>query len=487
VTAYGRPRFMGGDELSHLRYENETLKKRVEELSTGALAFATLIAHDGKTALISPGGGQLAEVTLPLALMLEPGDVVRIRNDAGGKSAIISRVESPPPVGVITKVQSILDETHFEAALSPHGESRVITHRKEHKVKVGDRVVLDSFASAIMTRNLGQADASKHAASDEGEEVTWEDVGGQEDAKRALREAVEDPIVHRDLFTKYKKRVSRGVLLYGPPGNGKTLLARAVASSIARRMGRKLSKTGFQYVKGPSLLDKFVGESEANVRRLFEQTRAHWKKEGTPCVLMIDEADSILGVRGASGFLGEGMERTIVPMFLAELDGFDPSGAFFLLATNRPDRLDPAILRDGRVDRKIAVKRPDEEGIRKILEIALLGRPQVKGLVEFAARAVEEKRPLYRLQCRAIDGVEIYRDLGYADLVSGARLVGLAERAAGHAIQREILGGKAGISERDIQQAIEEAVNEERGLDHAADLALFVEERKLNVEKVVRA
>ena len=482
MNSYGRPRF-GGDELSNLRYENQLLKDRVRELSTGAMAFATLISEDGENALISPGAGQLSEVTLPKSMGLHAGDVVRIRNDAGGRAAIVSRVESPPPVGVITKCARILDETHFEAAMSPHGESRVITHRKDHKVKLGDKVVLDSFASAIMIKNLGQEDEGKHAVSDAAEEVSWDDVGGQEDAKKALREAVEDPIVHADLYQKYRKRVSRGVLLYGPPGCGKTLLAKAVATSIAKRLGKKLSKTGFQYVKGPALLDKFVGESEANVRRLFEQTRAHWKKEGTPCVLMIDEADSILGVRGASGFLGEGMERTIVPMFLAELDGFDPSGAFFLLATNRPDRLDPAILRDGRVDRKIAVKRPDQEGAEKILRIACEGRPIGKGVIEFAMRAVFENRPLYKLT----HPVKGFTEFGYADLISGARLVGLVERAAGHAIQREILGGKPGISDRDFQLAIEEAYEEERGLDHAADLALYIEKKKLVVEKVVRA
>jgi hypothetical protein len=498
-TSYfrGNP-FQGhGSELDRLRHENGSLQQRVTELMNGSTQLGIIVSLDsdadhGPMATVASAGGNITETSWPRGMALHIGCPVRLRTDASGgaQSLAIVSFSKMPEGGNLSKVERINDETHFECSLL--NQKRLIFHDKHGTVdepKVGDSVLLDPLLGITLHKNLGSSTSVHTFTKDTG--VEWEDIGGQEEAKHALQDAIVSPIVHADLWKKYKRRGSRGMMLHGPAGCGKTLLARAAATALARAHGKRNTSSGFLYVKGPELLDKWVGNSEANVRRLFANTRAHLKKEGYPCVLFLDEADAVLGVRGANAG-NEGMERTIVPMFLAELDGFEDSGCFFLLATNRPDRLDPAIVRDGRVDRKARVGRPTQVDALAILEHTLTGKPHEKSVAELAGLAVayvwKATHKLYDVATHLPDneGVSMYLPLTFADLITGARLVGLVERATSYAIEREVLGNGSGIRPEDFTRAVDDAVKEERGLDHTADLFEWAETHGRVIEKVRR-
>jgi proteasome-associated ATPase len=273
-------------------------------------------------------------------------------------------------------------------------------------------------------------------------ELPWSSIGGQEEAVQAIRDTIELPFLHRDLFKRFEHTVPKGFLLYGPPGCGKTLLGKATAYNLRQQVK---AQTGvdrpefFLHVKGPEILNMWVGESERQVRDLFAQCRER-SNDGALAFLFIDEAESILGTRHGGRY--HTMASTLVPMFCTEMDGLEPlQNVVVILASNRADLIDPAILRPGRVDRKIKVKRPDAVGAQSIYEIYLrdslpLAEPKAelaKALVQVHYAKTEENQFLeviYRSGKRDI----LYR----GDLASGAIIAAVVERAKSLAIKRAI-------------------------------------------------
>jgi transitional endoplasmic reticulum ATPase len=232
-------------------------------------------------------------------------------------------------------------------------------------------------------------------------DVRWEDVGGLAQIKERLVEAVEWPLQYADLFTQAGIRPPKGILLTGPPGCGKTLLAKAIASE---------SKVNFISVKGPALLSKYVGDSEKGVREMF-----HKAKQAAPCIIFFDEIDALVPARGAGGSDAHVSER-VLSQFLAEVDGVEElKGVLFLGATNRPDMLDPAILRPGRFDVIVAIPLPDEQSRREIFEVHLRNKPLAPGIdVQKLAATTQD--------------------------FSGAEIQGICTKAALRAVRRAVAG-----------------------------------------------
>src|SRR5213593_1011814 len=273
-------------------------------------------------------------------------------------------------------------------------------------------------------------------------ELPWSSIGGQEEAVQAIRDTIELPFLHRDLFKRFEHTVPKGFLLYGPPGCGKTLLGKATAYNLRQQVK---AETGvdrpefFLHVKGPEILNMWVGESERQVRDLFAQCRER-ANDGALAFLFIDEAESILGTRHGGRY--HSMASTLVPMFCTEMDGLEPlQNVVVILASNRADLIDPAILRPGRIDRKIKVKRPDLAGAQSIYEIYLrdslpLAEPKTElaKIVVHAHFAHVPANQFLEVIYRSGKKDFLYR----GDLASGAIIAAVVERAKSLAIKRTI-------------------------------------------------
>jgi hypothetical protein len=352
-------------------------------------------------------------------------------------------------------------------------------HEDSYRVKFGGRVwrrhkTKPGHPTAGVDWELLAFDPESANLQNSLDEV-WGDIGGQEEAKRELVRAIQWPVLYPELFVLFKRRRSRGVLLYGPPGTGKTLLGKAVVKLLATLYNRKADDGGFQYVKGHQLLDQYVGNSEKAVKALFDRAR-RWKQEkGYPSVLFFDEADALFGKRSPSD-----QERSfsLVPALLAEMDGMDESGAFVVLATNRPDALDLAVTRPGRIDRKIRVTRPDQSATAQIFRIHLDGvllqqNWTLEQLSEEAASILfSPDWTLYQL--RLDDGDTA--SFGLKDLVSGAVIQNLVDRATANKMEYCIEHGQQeGLSPADLRQAAQEWIQEQRLLRHREEIAEWQE------------
>ena len=347
------------------------------------------------------------------------------------------------------------------------------------ELKAGDELRIDP-THRIALEKLADRKATKHVL-DEAPKVTWEQIGGQSEAIAAIRKAIEYPLLHAATFQQFKFSQPKGFLLYGPPGCGKTLIGQAAAASLSKvvsESGPEPSQKGegrapitggaFLHVKGPEILNMWLGESERMVRDLFAQAKAR-RQDGALPFIFIDEAESILGTRRAMRSFN--ISNTLVPMFCSEMDGIESlRDVVIILASNRPDLIDPAVLRPGRIDRKIKVARPNREAAMEILKVylsddlpldpavlAARGGEQGKAMASLAQEVIErlfrkaDENRLLSVRLRNGQQKVLYR----GDLVSGAILASIVQRAKEKAIDRTIQSGRpAALLEQDLFDAV---------------------------------
>ena len=377
--------------------------------------------------------------------------------------------------GPVTKVTEVLGTDRLRVG-GEHGMQSTILQRSSElaksTLKTGDEVRVDpSYRMALEA--MARPESRDHYL-DAVPELPWEKVGGQDEALQAIKDAIELPLIHGEFFEKYQHATPKGFLLYGPPGCGKTLIGKATAYNLTKQLRAKTGnemKEYFMHVKGPEILNMWVGESERIVRDIFATAREK-RREGYLPFLFIDEAESILGTRRASRH--SNILSTLVPMFCSEMDGIDSlDDVVIILASNRADLIDPAILRPGRIDRKIKVQRPNREGAREIYRIYLADDlPYDLSVTRDASSNAEA---INRLISRLLDQqfarrdenkfVEITlrsgrKEIVYrSDLLSGAIIASIVERAKARAIKRAIAAGldasseTGGITEQDLQFA----------------------------------
>lgn len=271
------------------------------------------------------------------------------------------------------------------------GVDRVRRGIATRKLRPGDSLLVDTKAGYAFER-IPKAEV-EDLVLEEVPDVHYDDIGGLGRQIEQIRDAVELPFLHKDLFHEYELRPPKGVLLYGPPGCGKTLIAKAVANSLAKKIAEargqdsKEAKSYFLNIKGPELLNKFVGETERHIRLIFQRAREK-ASEGTPVIVFFDEMDSIFRTRGSG--VSSDVETTVVPQLLSEIDGVEGlENVIVIGASNREDMIDPAILRPGRLDVKIKIERPDAESAQDIFSKYLVETLPVHSddIAEFGATA----------------------------------------------------------------------------------------------------
>jgi proteasome-associated ATPase len=353
-------------------------------------------------------------------------------------------------------------------------------------LKPGDSLLVDSKAGFAYER-VPKAEV-EDLVLEEVPDVKYSDIGGLSRQIEQIRDAVELPFLHADLFREYELRPPKGVLLYGPPGCGKTLIAKAVANSLAKQVlaargeDDRQAKSYFLNIKGPELLNKFVGETERHIRLIFQRAREK-ASEGTPVIVFFDEMDSIFRTRGSG--VSSDVETTIVPQLLSEIDGVEGlENVIVIGASNREDMIDPAILRPGRLDVKIKIERPDAEGARDIFnkyltpnlpihadDLAEFGGDPVacvEGMVQHTVeRMYEESEENRFLEVTYANGDK--EVLYFRDFNSGAMIQNIVDRAKKAAIKSLLDTKQPGLSVRHLLDAIVDEFAENEDLPNTTN------------------
>lgn len=451
------------DKLEEAQKTILLLQDEVNKLSSPPYMSGTILDISKKTTRISIDGQGIYEIPSDEAWKAKAKRGLRVILNPMSK-AIIGYSEFNSLSGEIAIVDEVLKD---RLRVQNKGESYIVLNSIEG-VKPGDEVMLDP--SKVLALERFSKKKTRYSL-EEVPEAPWSNIGGLEGTITQIKQEVEDPFVHRKVFKKYDRKPVKGILLYGPPGCGKTMIGKSIAYNIAQiskdAKGKK-SNGHFIKINGPEILDKWVGNSEATIRRIYESARESAQENESPVVVFIDEAEAVLKTRGSG--ISTDVYDSIVPQFLAEMDGLNGhSNILTVLATNREDILDPAVLRDGRVDRRIKVSRPSQEGAAEIFQIYLAGKPlqgsSKKGIIQevsarLASNIYDDKNIIYAVVHPA-QGV--LGNFNYRHLVSGAMIKGIVDRASSYAIQREIAKGKKGISSADLNRSVNDELAEHAG------------------------
>ncbi|QGU04598.1 proteasome ATPase [Corynebacterium comes] len=441
------------------------LSAQVDALAEPASTYGVHLgdSDNGRDAEVYTSGRRMRLKVSPHVdrAQLVPGTLVRL-----GDGSIVVETCGFPDTGELGMLTERMDDNRALVANST-GEEKLVRLATPLRgtARAGDTLLVDTRAGVALER-IPKTEVSQ-LSLEEVPDVTYADIGGLDEQIDQIRDAVELPFSHPDLYRHYQLSPPKGVLLYGPPGCGKTLIAKAVANSLSARVGDG-SASYFLNVKGPELLNKFVGETERRIRLIFERAR-ELSEEGRPVIIFFDEMESIFRTRGSG--VSSDMETTIVPQLLTEMDGVENLANVIIIgATNREELIDPALLRPGRLDVKIRVQRPTLDGARDIFARHLTDRVPhavpVAELIEAGVEKLYEPRPYVELTL--VDGeIEL---LDYSDFVSGAMIANIVDRAKKLAIKDHLAGvSEAGVTVAHIREAVATEQNESEDLPNTAN------------------
>jgi len=439
----------------------KNLEETVAKLKSPAHRIGTVLGlGEGGLYRLVVGGTEYQAAVSPEILeeeTLQPGDQVAL-NEGFVAIAKLPKPEQGPIARITTR---LTDGQWLITGQAANSETLASNHPdlETETLKVGDEVILDPNQRVILARLPKRT--SGVVIEDDLAQIDWSKVGGQSKVIEEVRKVIEYPILHKDILKTMEYQLPKGFLFYGPPGCGKTLIGRAILSDIIRQLKEKESNQDlegrFIHVKGPEILNMWLGESERKVREIFKKAR-DYKEKGQVPFIFIDEAESILGTRQA--MRGNNISNTLVPMFCAEMDGIQSlRDAVVILATNRPDLIDPAILRPGRIDRKIKVGRPNREDCNAILKVYL--KPNLPREYENLDQmtqpfldALFKKSPRQEVLVLTLRTGKL-KKLYWKDFISGAIIEGIVKRTKEKAIERAIDGKELKILSKDLTECLE--------------------------------
>jgi proteasome-associated ATPase len=472
--------------LREAREHIAALREEVEKLTQPPSAYGTFLGrNDDGTVDVFSGGRKMRVAIHP---DLDDDELLRGAEIVLNESLNVVLARGPELSGEVVTLKEVLEDGVRALIVGRADEERVVELSdalQGQRMRAGDTLLMDPRSGLLLER-LPRPEVEE-LVLEEVPDISYADVGGLDDQIEQITDAVELPFLHQELFAEYRLPAPKGILLYGPPGCGKTLIAKAVANSLSKKVsqvtGRPAARSYFLNIKGPELLNKYVGETERQIRLVFQRAREK-SEEGVPVIVFFDEMDSLFRTRGTG--ISSDMESTIVPQLLAEIDGVETlKNVIVIGASNREDLIDPAILRPGRLDVKIKIERPNEEAAAQIygryLETDLpLDPDEVRDLGggdrEKAVRAMIETtvEQMYRTD-DANRFLEVTYQNGdkevmyFKDFSSGAMIENIVRRAKKLAIKRAIAGAERGIRTADLLASITQEFKEHEDLPNTTN------------------
>src|SRR5579875_164304 len=472
--------------LREAREHIASLREEVDKLTQPPSAYGTFLGlnEDGTADVYS--GGRKMRVSLHPGL--EAKDMRKGQEVVLNESLNVVMARGNDLSGEVVTLKEVLEDKGRAIVVARADEERVVELADSllgERLRSGDSLLMDP-RSGLLLEKLPRPEV-EDLILEEVPDISYEDVGGLDAQIEQITDAVELPFLYRELFAEHKLPAPKGILLYGPPGCGKTLIAKAVANSLAKkvaeRSGDGVARSYFLNIKGPELLNKYVGETERQIRLVFQRAREK-SEEGVPVIVFFDEMDSLFRTRGSG--ISSDVESTIVPQLLAEIDGVESlKNVIVIGASNREDLIDPAILRPGRLDVKIKIERPDEAAAAQIFARYLTPDLPLDES-EVATRGGGDKDKTVRLMIeRTVE--EMYRDdeanqflevtyqngdkevMYYKDFASGAMIENIVRRAKKLAIKRQIAGQGKGIRTQDLLDSIKQEYKEHEDLPNTTN------------------
>jgi proteasome-associated ATPase len=447
--------------LREARDQIVALKEEVDRLAQPPAGFGIFIgANDDGTADVFTGGRKLRVTVSP---SVEVTELRRGQEVMLNEALNVVRAMEFESIGEVVMLKEMLADGDRALVIGHTDEERVVRLAeplRDQPVRAGDSLLLESRSGYVYER-IPKSEVEE-LVLEEVPDIDYSNIGGLSSQIDQIRDAVELPYLHPDLFREHQLRAPKGVLLYGPPGCGKTLIAKAVANSLAKKVaehtGEPAGKSYFLNIKGPELLNKYVGETERHIRLVFQRAREK-ASEGTPVIVFFDEMDSLFRTRGSG--VSSDVENTIVPQLLSEIDGVEGlENVIVIGASNREDMIDPAILRPGRLDVKIKIERPDAEAARDIFSKYILSElplhaddlaenggnreatasAMIQRTVERMYSEIEENRFLEVTYANGDKEVLYFKDFN-----SGAMIQNIVDRAKKMAIKDFLDHGQKGL------------------------------------------